>query len=699
MYRITFYLVFIAVLVSGCRSGGLIDQATETVFAFVEVNVIPMDSERVVENQTVIIRDGRIAELGDSAKIKIPDDATRIDGRGKYLMPGLADMHAHVQSEGELLLMAAHGVTTIRDMFGSPYKTVWRDRIARGEMFGPTIYTAGPIVDGFPPNASEMSVVKTAEDAEPIIARQKQRGYDFIKVYHTLSKEAYDAILLAAKKHAIPVAGHVTAGVGLAGALRSGQKCIEHLDSYTFALQREGSPYLGYSTIETRDDKSWMRSINFVDESKIPALARATRDAGVWNCPTLIAYRDWGLTQEETRERVKLPEMKYVHPLLMAQWSPENKEEIPYSDSIESNGDAMLMKRRVEVHKKLTKALNDAGAGILLGTDAGVPFAIPGLSALEELELLVSAGLTPYEAIKTGTRNAAQYLNASNEFGAVAAGKRADLILLEDNPLKDISNARRRAGVMLRGQWLTESELRRRLDELAQGYKAQKDWFETMPGLPTEGSREFFARYAITSLGLPKGEERIAIEGLSDGRRAVVSQFSAEEPEEKFFTRMEIDEAAGRNTLVVESDGREGKGSIEFRQENKRLSVKGKMPVAGDVRSDEDDSYSVLLNAPGIASSVWLYEKVKSMAAGQTMTLRVKEWDFGPAFDLSQRTWKVKRQPDLKGSGSAPLRVYEIEVSGAIPLYTSRLTIDERGWPFALEVRQGEELIRYRRIQ
>jgi imidazolonepropionase-like amidohydrolase len=701
MRRTIFILLLIAALMSGCRSGGLKDQAVEagTVFAFVEANVVPMDSERVVENQTVIVRDGLITEIGTTSKIKIPDDATRIDGRGKYLMPGLADMHAHVQSEGELLLMAAHGVTTIRDMFGSPYKTIWRDRIARGEMFGPTIYTAGPVVDGYPPDASEMAIVKTSADAERVVTEQKQRGYDFIKVYHTLSKEAYAAVLAAAKKQQIPVAGHVTNAVGLAGALRSGQKCIEHLDSYAYAMQREDSPYLRRPTAELNGEKAFLNSIRFVDEAKIPALVRATREAGVWNCPTLITYRDWGLTREEIKERVKLPEMRYVHPMLMAQWSPENEEEVPYSDILESNDDAALMKRRVEVHKHLVKALNDAGAGILLGTDAGTPFVIPGFSALEELELLVSAGLTPYEAIKTGTSNVAQYLDASDQFGAVAAGKRADLILLEDNPLRDISNTRRRAGVMLRGRWMPESELRRKLDELIAGYNAPKDWFEGMKDLPTEGSREFFARYAITSFGLPKGEERLAVERLSDGRRVVVSQFSVQEPQEKYFARMETDEASHRNTLVIESYGREGNGKLEFRQENDRLSIRGKMPVAGDVRSDEDDASSVLLNAPGIASGVWLYEKVKSLAAGQAMTLRVKEWDFGPSFDLSRRAWKVKRQPDLKQSGSAPLRVYEIEVSGATPLYTSRLTVDERGLPFALEVRQGEGLIKYQRIK
>jgi imidazolonepropionase-like amidohydrolase len=653
------------------------------------VNVVPMDSERVLANQTVIVRDGKIVELGDAAKIHLPPEAMRIDGRGKYLLPGLADMHVHVQSESELSLAVAHGVTTIRDLFGSPYKTVWRDRIAKGEMFGPTIYTAGPIMDGARPDMGEMTRVTTAEEAERVVAEQKQRGYDFIKVYHKLSKEAYDAILIAAKKHKLPVTGHVTRAVELEGAFKSGQNCIEHLEGYGFAMQRPDSPYFKYSAGEVHMEYVYLHSIRYVDETKIPALAAATRAAGVWNCPTLVAYRNWGLTVAEAKAHSQQPEMKYVHPLLRAQWSPQYQAEVPYSDTIQADEDAALMKRRVELHKKLTKALSDAGAGVLLGTDAGVPYAIPGLAALEELELLVSAGLTPYQALKTGTSNPAEYLNASSQFGTVSVGKRADLILVEGHPLQDVSALRRRVGVMLRGRWLPESELRRGLDGLIAGYHAPQDWFKDMPELPSTGQREFWARYAITSFGLPKGEERLAVEKLPDGRQLVVSQFATWEPEERFSVRME-----GNEKLSINSHGREGRGSIEWRLENQRLSAHGTLPVAGAVRLEEPVPAEMFLSAPGIAASVWLHPKVKALAVNQSLTLPVREWDFGPAFNFSRRTWKVKRLPNASRH-----RVYAIEVAAAGPLYRCRLTMDEHGWPAALEIQQGEGRIKYQRME
>lgn len=699
MRKIAFVFVLFATLLPGCRSDKHTDhtKGSDGVFAFDNVNVVPMDTERILENQTVIVRDGKIAELGDAAKLPIPQNATRVDGRGKYLMPGLADMHTHVQSEGELLLLVAHGVTAIRDMFGSPYKIVWRDRIARGEMFGPTIYTAGPIVDGPRPDMSEMARVTTAEDSERIVVEQKQRGYDFIKVYHNLSREGYDSVLAAAKKHGIPTAGHVAYSVSLQHAFDSGQNCIEHLTGYVEDIQRKDSPYIGEIDAQKTSGKDkFLKSVNFAEESKIPDLAARTRQAGVWNCPTLIAYRDWGLTAAEIKERVDQSEMKYVHPMLMAQWSPVNKDEVPYSDAIAANDEVTLMKRRVEVHKKITKALNDVGAGLLLGTDTGVPFVVPGVSAIEELELLVSAGLTPYQALKTGTSNPAEYLKASDRFGTVTVGKRADLILVEDNPLKDVAILRRRSGVMLRGQWLPENELRRRIDELMAGYTAPKDWFKGMPGLPSGGQREFTARYTITSLGLPKGEERLIVEMLPGGRRMVVSQLAVQEPEEKFTLRMESDDTFSK--LSLESYGREGNGNIEWLLKDGRLLVNGSLPVVGVFNREETAASNLFLGAPGIAVSIWLYPEIKALGVGRTLELPEKEWDFGPAFDLSDRTWKVKRLPDVRQAGAGPLRAFAIDVIADTP-YKSRLTVDEHGWPASMEVQRGEGLIKYQRVQ
>lgn len=209
--------------------------------AFVDVNLIPMDSERLLMGQTVIVRDGIIETIGDSGQVVVPEGAQVINGTGKYLLPGLVDMHVHVEDENDLLLYAANGVTSVRNLWGNtekkmfmgmPNQLVLREQIKRGEMFGPTIYTSGPIMEGNPATTPLMTVFERPEQAAESVAWQKEQGYDFIKVYDNLSAATYQAILQAAREQEIPVVGHVPFEVGLEAALGSGQVTIEHLSGY-----------------------------------------------------------------------------------------------------------------------------------------------------------------------------------------------------------------------------------------------------------------------------------------------------------------------------------------------------------------------------------------------------------------------------------------------------------------------------------
>jgi imidazolonepropionase-like amidohydrolase len=691
-------ILIFALISSGCTSSQRTKAAN--IFAFVNVALVPMDSERVLENQTVIIRDGLITEIGLVSETTIPEGATQIDGRGKYLMPGLADMHTHIETKEEVLMLVAHGVTTIRNMWGAPYHLAWRDHAAKGEMLAPTIYAAGPIIDGYPPDNRGMAIAKTAKKAAQIVEEQKRRGYDFIKVYNSLSKEAYEGIISAAKKHSMPVAGHIPYAVGLREALKAGQASIEHLDGFSDALQKDDSPFRNKF-----DEESWLRSIDYVNERKIPALVQTAHDAGAWVCPTLVTYHYWGKTVDDARESLKRPEVKYVPTFLRASWDPTMQPEITDPNFIYlSKEDAPLMQRRVALHKKLTKALADAGVGILLGTDESLPLVVPGVSVHEELQLLVDAGLTPYQAIKAGTSDAAKYLKASDKFGTVAVGKRADLILLEGNPLNYVSNVQKRVGVMIRGQWLTASKLQEMLDEMAASHTAPKAWFRNMPDLPTKGSREFFGRYEITINNLPKGEERFAVEKLPNGNHLIVSQLATTETEERYTMLLETDEGKNTNTLDLESDGQEGRGNIRLLQANNKLQVTGRLPVIGDVNIEENVSSDVLLDAPNLSADVLLSQKLRQLAVGKTIELKVKEWNYGSNFNLREKTLKVKREPDLPSQGSIKtglLRVYTIEAIGQVLLYKSKLTVDERGIPFALEVTksQGFGIIKYRRVE
>ncbi len=411
------------------------------VVAFVNVNLVPMDRERILPGQTVIVRADRISQVGPADTTGIPEGALRIDGRGKYLMPGLVDMHVHQPHDlaYQLTLFITNGVTTIRNMWGQEYNLRLREQIVKGKLIGPTVYTTGPIIDGVPWSSSSGDLgtfVGTPEQAAQAVADHKEAGYDFIKVI-SLSLECYDAIIEAASKHGMPVVGHVS--VGLEHVLAAGQHSIEHLTGYSSFLRVEDSP-------------SWEQ----IDETKIPHIAQTTREAGTWNCVTLVCYQK-RMSSEEAEQERKLPYMKYVSPLVKQRWVESGR----YRDADPNRG------RKMSNRKRMTKALHDAGARILLGSDTPNPYVVPGFSLHQELRILVDAGLTPYEAIKAGTRDAAECLGELDEFGTISAGLRADLVLTEDNPLEDVGNAAKCIGVMARGRWFPQSELQAMLDALA----------------------------------------------------------------------------------------------------------------------------------------------------------------------------------------------------------------------------------------
>jgi imidazolonepropionase-like amidohydrolase len=434
-------------------------QASGAVTAFIHVAVVPMDRERVLADSTVLVVDGRIREVGPAAAVAVPRDATVIDGRGRYLMPGLADMHAHTWEEADFPLLLANGVTTIRNMFGGPTHLRWRERIAAGELASPTIYTSGPIIDGNPP-IWPGAVVENADQARRVVAEQQAAGYDFLKVYARLSRESYDTVILEAKAQGMLVAGHVPDAVGLHAALRSGIESIEHLSGYEMLARKE---------IRSGEEASWAR----LDESQFASIARETATSGTWNCPTLVLFQHRVAPGESEylRKLLARPEMRYVSPAIVRSWYPENnylKNSTPArAASSREKGDVM--------RKKLVKALHDAGARLLLGTDYGNPFVVPGFSLQLELRNFVDAGLSPFQAIRAGTSGAAEFMNAASEWGTVAVGRRADLILLEDNPLEDVSTISKPAGVMMRGKWHSHAELMSELEKLAQRFRAESE--------------------------------------------------------------------------------------------------------------------------------------------------------------------------------------------------------------------------------
>lgn len=432
----------------------------QPVIAFVNVNVVPFDRERIMAGQTVIVRDGRIAEIGPTEKTKVPTGALQIDGRGKYLMPGLADMHVHLAAgpgqpddltSQQLQLFLANGVTTIRNMIGKPEHLSLRDRVAKGELLGPSIYTAGPPLLG--------NNVPTPEAAERAVVEQKKAGYDLLKVHEGLSPETYAAIVATAKRERIPLGGHVTATVGMKRALDASQSSIEHLDGYLQALVPEDSPVK-----PTPSQVVLGPVLEHIDESKLPALAAATRKAGVWNDPTLTLFQ-LVVSDAKPEDYLKWPEMQYI-PAKMREGFAKQKQ-----STLGNPPPADQRQRYIELRNKVLVALHAAGAKLLIGPDSPQFFLVPGFATHRELQSFVEAGLTPYQTLEAATRNPAEYfaefMKAPRDFGTVEVGQRADLILLDANPLQSVANVSKRAGVMVRGRWLPESELRKMLENIA----------------------------------------------------------------------------------------------------------------------------------------------------------------------------------------------------------------------------------------
>jgi imidazolonepropionase-like amidohydrolase len=428
----------------------------ERVTAFVGVTVIPMDRERSLPGQTVVVRGDRIVEVGPVGRVRVPQGGTRVDGRGKYLIPGLAEMHAHIPGgqaadsvvERTLFLYVSGGITTIRGMLGHPRHLELRRRAARGELLSPTIYAAGPSLNG--------NTIATPEAARTAVRDQQAAGYDLLKVHPGVKREVFDTLVAAARRAGIPFAGHVPEEVGVARAIDAGYASIEHLDGYLEAMLREGA------TLKPEESAFFGMNLgDQVDESGMPALVRATKAAGVWNVPTQVLMENL-VTAGGAEELARRPEMRYVPAAAVAQWTEAKQTMLQETGSTEASA-----RRMIEVRRRLIKALHDAGAGLLLGSDAPQVWNVPGFSTHRELESLVAAGLTPWQALETGTRNVARYFGTLEETGTVERGKRADLVLLDADPLADIRNTTRRAGVMVRGRWLPQAEIEARLAEVA----------------------------------------------------------------------------------------------------------------------------------------------------------------------------------------------------------------------------------------
>ncbi|MEP7375255.1 MAG: amidohydrolase family protein [Chitinophagaceae bacterium] len=421
---------------------------------FRSVNVIPMDKEGVVKNQVVVIKDGKIISLGSSKKVKYSINALVIDAKGKYLIPGISEMHAHVPPIDDiepmkevLLLFVTHGITTIRGMLGHPKHLELRSLINDGQVLGPRFYTSGPSING--------TSVSSPAIADSMVTIQKRMGYDFLKIHPGLTLENFEAVVKKAKELKIPFAGHVPFDVGIWKVISAGYSTIEHLDGFIEALIPEDK-------MPTEKEATLFAKYvaDRVDTTQIPKLIQALKEHHIWIVPTEGFIERWVTPKINAQNFLKEPDMKYMDTATLNRWAYEKEDLIngPRFDSAKMNA-------FISLRRRLISECNRNGVGLLLGTDAPQIFNVPGISTLHELEYLVLSGLTPYEALRTGTVNPAKFYNRS-DLGIIKAGAIADLVLLDANPLENISNVEKIEGVMIGKKWLSKSFINETLKKL-----------------------------------------------------------------------------------------------------------------------------------------------------------------------------------------------------------------------------------------
>jgi len=424
-----------------------------TTFALDHVAVVDVRNGIVTPDQMVVVQAGHIAAVGASGALVPPADALLLAAPGKFLIPGLWDMHVHIHAPTFLTVLVAEGVTGVREMGGVP-ETVrdWRDRIAAGRLLGPRIVMAGEILDGPEPTWPRISrSVRTPDEGRAAVTVSKQDGSDFIKVYNGLSREAYRAIVDEAKRQHLDVVGHVPFAITAADASEAGQRSIEHLSGVLEGCTSEPHP------LAPGADHAWHLA-HFDARLADSLFATFVRDS-TWHVPTLVLRRAFAHAAEYSA--ADDPRLAYIPAVVRAAW--QNDRRIASHRSGFFGQLEAVFQRDCELVGRMRRA----GVRFLAGTDLGNPYLYPGFSLHDELRLLVGSGLSPLEALRAATFGPAEFLRATDSLGTIEPGKVADLVLLDANPLDDIANVDRIAAVCAHGELLGRATLDRLLADAA----------------------------------------------------------------------------------------------------------------------------------------------------------------------------------------------------------------------------------------
>ena len=448
-------LLFLSFIVTLCSCGQSQPKVSETATLISNVNIVDVASGTVLKNRHLVIDSSRIKTIG-SEITNAELYKNKLDGKNGYLIPGLAEMHAHIPQpntskerlEEVLFLYLSNGITTIRGMLGHEDHISLREDIASGKVLGPRVFTASPSLNG--------NSVTTKQEAIAKVKAYKKAGFDFLKIHPGIQRAVFDQVVITANEVGIPFAGHVPVDVGIRHALESKYASIDHIDGFLEGLVPESenvdpstNGFFGYAFTPLAD-------VNRINE-----LVSLSKENKVWIVPTQSLFERWfaPITADELLQQ---PEMKYMPKATLANWKAVKERYM-----VEQDFSKEQWQQFDYIRKQLLATLNKKGHGILLGSDAPQLFNVPGFSIHHEINGMLGAGMTNAEILKSGTLNPAKFFNMEDMIGQVKEGLVADLVLVENNPLENLEALKKIQAVILKGQLFTKTEIDERLAQIA----------------------------------------------------------------------------------------------------------------------------------------------------------------------------------------------------------------------------------------
>lgn len=594
--------------------------------AVVGATVVTMTGVSPAPNSVVVIEGGTITKIApgiDTTHMRV------IDGTGRFLTPALADMHAHVWQVTEAAMFLANGVTTVRNMWGAPFHLAWQQRVASGAMPGPRVVTTSPIVDGVGDDGQPVwpgAVALTdPKDADELVEALANRGYQQIKAYSLLSPEAIAALGRAAARVKIPLVGHCPRAVPFEQAIDIGQTCFEHLTNIERAHTRAGAPQ-PTSFLASREVIA-----EHLDEHAIRDLAKRMADLQIWNCPTTVVWDSLMIGDFDAARADPL--MRYEPETMIASWNPQG--DFRFRDE-DARALAPTFRRAAARLLDVVSILHQEGAPLMIGTDTPNPFVVQGFSVHDELDAFVRAGMSPLEALRCATAEPARFLGEGGEWGIVAEGARAELLLLDEDPRADVRALRAPAAVFTNGWMLTRAQLDEMLEERARSV-ASIEGRMTPPEMSASAGQVERAGTLLDEVG-----------GAHAGCcafRHIASPDGDLEIEELFVPAPGSESPIRRSRVVLASSG-----AIV------RAEVRQETPVGDRVLTvvRADDAYRVRVQAEDGHVEEAVLEATELVPTDRlalsVLPLLLEQPDGAPALDLDGRIATVRRPAGESGA-------------------------------------------------